>query len=88
MSESVMLKDVFAISDREIAGEPGKNHWTRVGVGFVNRDNSINVVLDAVPVNGRLQIRDRQKNNNPVNKSQKPPPPKNYEKAANYTNYR
>lgn len=61
MSESILLKDVFAISDREVAGEPGKNRWTRVGVGFVNRDNSINIVLDAFPTNGRLQIRDRPK---------------------------
>ncbi|QQR81822.1 MAG: hypothetical protein IPJ69_06980 [Deltaproteobacteria bacterium] len=86
MSESIMLKDVFAISDREVAGEPGKNRWTRVGVGFVNRDSSINIVLDAIPVNGRLQIRDRQKREtiNPAIKSQRPFTPK---KEKTYQTY-
>lgn len=56
--ESINLKDVYAISEQ---GEGQKNRWTKVGIGFVNRDNSINVVLDAFPVNGRFQIRDRAK---------------------------
>jgi len=36
----------------------GKTHWNNMGVGFVNKDNSINVVLNGVPLNGKLQIRD------------------------------
>lgn len=56
--ESINLKDVYTISER---GEGQKDRWTKVGIGFVNRDNSINVVLDAFPVNGRFQIRDRAK---------------------------
>ena len=71
MQESVMMKDVYSISERELSGSSNlptgqageadnKNRWTRIGVGFVNRDNSINVVLDAIPLNGRFQIRDRQ----------------------------
>lgn len=69
MNESITLKDVFAISERgQSFGEtrdqgPGKDRWTRIGIGFVNRDNSINVVLDAIPLNGRLQIRDRRPRN-------------------------
>ena len=35
-----------------------QKYWTRVGVAFVNRDGSINVKLEAMPVNGELQIRD------------------------------
>ena len=58
MEESIHLKDVYSITERE--GED-KDRWTRIGIGFVNRDNSINVVLDAIPVNGRIHIRDRQK---------------------------
>lgn len=58
MKEGITLKDVYAISER---GEGQKERWTRVGIGFVNRDNSINVVLDAIPLNGRFQIRDRVK---------------------------
>ena len=60
MNESITLKDVFAISERESPGGETKDRWTRIGIGFVNRDNSINVVLDAIPLNGRLQIRDRR----------------------------
>ncbi len=60
MKESITLKDVFAITERESAGGEGNDRWTRIGIGFVNRDNSINVVLDAMPLNGRFHIRDRQ----------------------------
>ena len=72
MNESITLKDVFAISERarpageargQSSGETSdrtKDRWTRIGIGFVNRDSSINVVLDAIPLNGRLQIRDRR----------------------------
>jgi hypothetical protein len=35
----------------------GKSYWLRVGNAFENRDGSLNVYLDAIPVNGRLQIR-------------------------------
>lgn len=59
MKESITLKDVFAISEKEL-GSTGKERWTKIGIGFVNRDNSINVVLDAIPLNGRLQIRERK----------------------------
>ncbi|MDO8644611.1 MAG: hypothetical protein Q7S00_06585 [bacterium] len=58
MKETITLKDVYTISERTGAEE--KSRWTRIGVGFVNRDSSINVVLDAIPTNGRMQIRDRQ----------------------------
>lgn len=63
MKESITLKDVFTIADRTPSARGGeaKDHWwTKIGIGFVNRDNSINVVLDALPLNGRLQIRDRK----------------------------
>ena len=61
MKESITLKDVFAIAEQDSpSGEPN-SRWTKIGVGFVNRDNSINVVLDAMPLNGRFHIRDRQK---------------------------
>ncbi len=56
MKETIQLKDVFAVSERE--GDV-KDRWTRVGIGFVNRDDSINVILDAFPTNGRLHIRNR-----------------------------
>ena len=36
----------------------GKNVWRPVGSAFVNRDDSLTVLLDALPVNGRLHIRE------------------------------
>ncbi len=60
MKESINLKDVYTISERGAGEDEAKDRWTRVGIGFVNRDNSINVILDATPVNGRLHIRDRR----------------------------
>ena len=33
-------------------------YWTRIGVAFVNKDGSINVKLEAVPVNGEIHVRD------------------------------
>jgi hypothetical protein len=44
-------------------------YWTRVGAAFVNRDGSINVKLDAIPVSGEIQVRDyvpREENANPT----------------------
>jgi hypothetical protein len=47
------MKIVYVITSR---GE--KKFWNRIGVAFVNRDGSINVRLEAVPVSGEMQIRD------------------------------
>jgi hypothetical protein len=41
-----------------VEGKDSKTYWLRLGFASVNKDNSINVWLDALPVNGRLQIRD------------------------------
>lgn len=37
-----------------------KSFWSRIGVGFVNRDGSVNLQLDAVPAvpGAKIQIRD------------------------------
>ncbi len=54
MSDSVSrMKIAYVVTQRG-----AKKYWTRIGVAFVNQDGSINVKLEAVPVNGELQIRD------------------------------
>ncbi|HXN31039.1 MAG TPA: hypothetical protein VN894_04225 [Polyangiaceae bacterium] len=53
---SKTMKVVWTVVDR---GQ-GKSYWTRVGVGFVNRDGSITLRLDAIPINGTLQVREWQ----------------------------
>lgn len=35
-----------------------KDYWTRIGAAFVNSDGSISVKLEALPINGEIQIRD------------------------------
>ncbi len=48
------MKAVFTVIER---GQ-GKSIWVRVGVGFTNQDGSLNLRLDAIPVNGKLQVRE------------------------------
>ncbi len=60
------LKDVFHILEKEAEkGEPAKAIWTKIGIAFLNRDQSLNVRLDMLPLNGKLHIRDRTKAKNP-----------------------
>jgi hypothetical protein len=48
------MKVIYTVVERQ----SGKSFWTRVGVGYVNRDGSINLRLDAIPLNGHLQVRE------------------------------
>ena len=46
-------KAVYALTER---GE--RTYWTRVGIAFVNKDQSLTLRLEALPVSGTLQVRD------------------------------
>jgi len=35
-----------------------KAYWRRVGNGYLNRDGSYNLYLEALPINGRLHMRE------------------------------
>ncbi|MEO8797055.1 MAG: hypothetical protein ABI551_04150 [Polyangiaceae bacterium] len=49
------FKIVYAVTENK----QGKSFWTRIGIAFVNRDGSLNVKLDCVPVGEtQMQIRD------------------------------
>jgi hypothetical protein len=50
-------KAVYTIIERE----DRKNLWLKIGVAFENNDGSLNVILNALPVNGKLHIRDMEK---------------------------
>jgi hypothetical protein len=81
-SKGVKMKIVYSISERE----NGKSYWTRIGVGFVNQDGSINLRLDAIPMNGQnIQVREyepydpsRSYNNNNGANGGGPRPPRPY----------
>ncbi len=45
---------VFSVRD----GRGGGSIWVRAGYAVVNRDRSLNVVLDVLPLNGRLHVRE------------------------------
>lgn len=47
-----------AMAVREYTDNQGqaRSFWTKVGVGFTNKDGSIGIELDAFPVNGRLVL--------------------------------
>ncbi|HEU4408294.1 MAG TPA: hypothetical protein VFS43_23730 [Polyangiaceae bacterium] len=52
--EGTKMKILWMITER---GE--RTFWTRIGVGYVNRDGSVNLTLDALPLGtNRLQLRD------------------------------
>lgn len=56
MSEQNKRLDVFTV--REAQKEGAKPFWVRVGQAYTNKDGSLSVYLDALPINGKLQIRE------------------------------
>lgn len=52
---SNLHRDVYTI----IAGtsDGKKDRWIKIGASFLNKDGSESVLLDALPVNGKLQLR-------------------------------
>ena len=52
---------VLAILERPDRDDDTKTHtrWVRIGAAFTNRDGSINLILDALPLGtNRLQVRE------------------------------
>lgn len=50
-----LVKAVYVIVEDDKLEKP---IWRRIGSCYVNRDDSLNVFLDAMPTNGKLHIRD------------------------------
>jgi len=48
---------VYVIREK-MTDQGTKSFWTKVGAAFENRDGSVTVRLDALPMDGTLQIRD------------------------------
>lgn len=48
---------VYTVKER---GEGKKSFWCRIGTCFTNRDGSFSIVLDALPLDGRLVVREEQ----------------------------
>ena len=54
-TNKTQMKAIFTIIESEKLEKP---LFRRIGTGFVNRDGSLNLFLDALPVNGKLHVRD------------------------------
>ncbi len=53
MSGSVKRLAVFTIRKWK-----GGSSWLRIGAAFINKDGSMNVRLDALPIDGQLHVRE------------------------------
>jgi hypothetical protein len=53
MVQKKMFKVLSAIDKRD-----GTTFWMRVGSGFTNRDNSVNIYLDVLPKTFQFQLRE------------------------------
>ena len=53
--ETTKYKVCYVITERN-----DRTYWNRIGVAFTNKDGSLNVKLDALPIGGTLQIRDSE----------------------------
>jgi hypothetical protein len=51
-------KKMFKVLTPVVNEKTNKTYWMKLGVGFTNNDSSINVHLDALPINGKIQLRD------------------------------
>ena len=52
------MKDVYVI----IEGKDGRDIWQKIGTAFENRDGSLNIYLNCIPLSGKLHVRDRVQN--------------------------
>ena len=75
MDNTRQTKAVFTITERN-----GKSYWTRIGWGFLNSDGSLTLKLDAIPVNGQMQVRDHEPFDS--RRRQQQPQPQSLEVAA------
>lgn len=49
--------ELFTIKETQGHNGEKKNFWTKVGAGFENKDGSFSIILDALPIDGKLQMR-------------------------------
>lgn len=53
------MKHVWMVEETPAsASKKARSYWTKIGVAYENADGSWSLQLSAVPVTGRMQIRD------------------------------
>ncbi len=55
-----MAQEIHRVAWAITKGSDDKDHWTRVGRSFLNKDGSETVLLDAAPLSGKLILRDKK----------------------------
>lgn len=55
MQEKTKTKAVYQIIESEKLEKP---IWRRIGTAFVNRDDSLNLEVESLPVSGKMHVRD------------------------------
>lgn len=68
MSNNKSVKAVYVITKNN-----GRTFWTKIGIAFVNRDGSLNVKLNSLPIDGEMHIRDME-DKTALGPFQDPPP--------------
>lgn len=60
MTETDARRPTHSVYTVREARDGGKGHWVEVGAAWTNRDGSLSLTLDAMPVNGRLIVQERR----------------------------
>lgn len=50
---------MFSIKEGKDRGDGKSEFWIKAGTAFVNRDGSLNVYLDVLPIDGKLHLREQ-----------------------------
>lgn len=61
-NEQRRMKHIWMVEEARTstANETTKSFWTKIGVAFENEDGSLSLHLAAVPVTGKMIVRDAQ----------------------------
>lgn len=76
MSKTTETRKRFDVL-QPIERKNGQTYWMRIGTAFENVDGSINVYLDAYPINSKLQVRQSQEDDKDAGHREAPPRERN-----------
>ena len=59
MSETNGMKEVWTVIEENADGKKkDKAFWLRIGTAFTNKDDSLTILFDALPVNRKVIVRE------------------------------
>ena len=47
----------YGVTDSASDGAESKSRWTRVGIAFENKDGSLTLLVDSIPLSGKVILR-------------------------------